>query len=233
MILNLMKTAAVVCAIIFTTSNSMADVSHGTSEEIFGARFKEGKGVELSELTKVSLGVETIEVGENSFDDGVVIDFQVLSAEPPKLMAIIGKNLAASLNEGDSILIGDSSGQILSLTQSSLSGDRELVVSLQKFDRQLNMGDAISALLKFGKKEMVTAVPSTSLLQTVSGTFVYVVNGKHFLRTEVKIGRVGNSLTEITEGLYPGDEVVKTSVDLLWYVELQAIRGGVGCADGH
>ena len=120
------------------------------SEEYFGARFKEGKGVELADQMKKSLNLETIEVKEEPLYE-----------------------------------------------------------------------------------EAVPVIPASSLLETIEGTFVYVVNGKHFLRTAVTVGRSANDKIEITDGLYPGDEVVRNPVRQLWYAELQALRGGKACADGH
>lgn len=125
--------------------NKTAEHGH-SDEEIFGGRFKEGKGVELSEVTRKSLGLETTEVTD-------------------------GKN-----------------GSL---------------------------------------------VPDTSILETADGKFVYVENGVHFIRTPIKTGNSSNGSVEVVDGLYAGDVVVSRPVDFLWYIELQAIRGGVACADGH
>lgn len=131
------------------SSDVQTDVHEG---EIFGARFKEGKGIELSQTMSTSIGLETVEASEELFE---------------------------------------------------------------------------------GITEPMTTIPQSSLLTTSTGTFVYVQNGIHFLRTEVKVGRKDDSRLEITEGLYTGDVVVKSPVNLLWYAELQAIRGGQACADEH
>jgi multidrug efflux pump subunit AcrA (membrane-fusion protein) len=67
----------------------------------------------------------------------------------------------------------------------------------------------------------------------VNGTFVYVPNGRYFFRTPVKVGRKTEETVEVLDGLYSGDEVVREPVTSLWLAELQALRGGVACADGH
>lgn len=78
-----------------------------------------------------------------------------------------------------------------------------------------------------------TVVPRTALLETSEGWSVYVLNGTRWLRTPVKlVGTVAES-TEVTNGLLEGDEVAVSGAQGLWLAELQAIKGGVGCADGH
>ncbi|MDD2942370.1 MAG: efflux RND transporter periplasmic adaptor subunit [bacterium] len=116
----------------------------------FGARFKEGRGVEVSSETKQILGLEIVEVTEEQ------------------------------------------------------QGSRNILV-----------------------------VPASSLLKTITGTYIYVVNGKHFLRTQVTTDKIDKLTARITDGLFSGDEVVTKSVNSLWYVELQALRGGKACTDGH
>ncbi len=79
----------------------------------------------------------------------------------------------------------------------------------------------------------VAAVPADALLRTVKGDFVYVANGEWFLRTPVKIGASDGAWHEVKDGLYEGDSIVTRGTYALWLAELQAVNGGVGCADGH
>jgi hypothetical protein len=73
-------------------------------------------------------------------------------------------------------------------------------------------------------------LPAEALLRTVKGDFVYVANGEWLLRTSVTVAVDG---VTVTDGLYEGDRIVTHGVRALWLTELQAINGGVGCADGH
>lgn len=143
-----MKTQAVTTffLILMLLCSAVNAEEHEKTDNYFGARFKEGKGVEVSEESKKILHIETVEAVE----------------------------------KGDS-----------------------------------------------------TIIPTSALLKTVTGNFVYVVNGKHYLRTEVKGSPIDNKNLSITDGLFPGDEVVVSRVNSLWYAELQALRGGKACADGH
>jgi hypothetical protein len=82
-------------------------------------------------------------------------------------------------------------------------------------------------------KTGVVIVPAEAVLQTAKGDFVYVANESWFLRTAVTQGRHVQEGVEILEGLYEGDTLVTEGVRLLSLAELQALNGGVGCADGH
>lgn len=85
----------------------------------------------------------------------------------------------------------------------------------------------------FGGSAESPAIPADALLRTVKGDFVYVANGEWFLRTPVTIGAADATHIEIKDGLYEGDTVVVKGVRGLSLAEIQALNGGVGCADGH
>jgi len=76
-------------------------------------------------------------------------------------------------------------------------------------------------------------VPVQALLRTSEGSFVFVQNGQRWLRTPVKIGAESVGTIQVADGLLEGDVVAVEGVWDLWLAELQAIKGGVGCADGH
>ena len=76
-------------------------------------------------------------------------------------------------------------------------------------------------------------LPRAALLQTAEGNFVYTVSGERFVRAAVKVGVLNDEFVEITDGLYAGDQVAAQPVMTLWLAELQSLRGGKACADGH
>lgn len=84
-----------------------------------------------------------------------------------------------------------------------------------------------------GGSGSVAAIPKDALLRTVRGDFVYVTNGEWFLRTPVVVGVSDATHLEIRDGLYEGDTIVTKGVRALSLSEIQALNGGVGCADGH
>jgi hypothetical protein len=85
----------------------------------------------------------------------------------------------------------------------------------------------------FGALKGAAAVPVDALLRTAKGDFVWVGNGGWFLRTPVKLGPAEGGWVAVAEGLYEGDTVVIAGARALWLAEIQAVNGGVGCADGH
>ena len=85
----------------------------------------------------------------------------------------------------------------------------------------------------FAEAKGATAIPATALVRTIKGDFVYVVNGDWFLRTPVTLGTDDSVHFAIEEGLYEGDRIVVRGARELWLAELQAVNGGVSCADGH
>jgi hypothetical protein len=75
------------------------------------------------------------------------------------------------------------------------------------------------------------AIPAAALVRTVKGDFVYVANGPWLLRTPVTVGANDAAWFHVSDGLYEGDNVVAVGARALWLAELQAVNGGVGCAD--
>lgn len=92
--------------------------------------------------------------------------------------------------------------------------------------------DAVGAR-DFGAAKGLAAIPASALLRTAKGDFVFVANGGWLLRTPVKAGPTDGAWIAVHEGLYEGDTVVTQGVRALWLAEIQAVNGGVGCADGH
>lgn len=77
--------------------------------------------------------------------------------------------------------------------------------------------------------EAVLVVPKSAVLETTAGASVYVANGEHYKRSNVKVGRAFGDVVEITEGVCEGDEVVTGAAQTLWLIELRAVKGGKGC----
>ena len=81
--------------------------------------------------------------------------------------------------------------------------------------------------------ESALFITESALVETVRGDFVYTLNGAAYLRVAVKTGTRADGRVEIIDGLLEGDEVVVGGAYDLWMIELQAVNGGRGCADGH
>ena len=108
-------------------------------------------------------------------------------------------------------------------------GEYEVVVETEA---PFDSGTRLNATFRAPAGDAVPAVPRSALLKTVEGWFVYAVNESFYLRTPVKVGAMNGELAEITDGLYPGDQIVTSPVDTLWMAELQILRGGKACTCG-
>ncbi len=95
----------------------------------------------------------------------------------------------------------------------------------------LQTGEVVSHT--FASAAEVPSIPANALLRTVKGDFVYVINGSWFLRVEVTAGATDKTHIEVKDGLYEGDAIVIQGVRGLALAEIQALNGGIGCADGH
>jgi hypothetical protein len=210
--------------------------SNAAKEAYFGARFKEGKGVELAPEMRTSLGLETAEVAEGEISSQATVDMQVFAVSPAVLATgLVRQQQTAALRIGDSVLLERERGSatLTRLTPTTRAGELEGTFVVAAYGETPKVGESVVGLIPHSSGEAGAVIPASALLETVSGHFVYVENGSHFLRTAVTVGRSGGDRIEITDGLYPGDVVVKTPVRSLWYAELQALRGGKACADGH
>jgi len=76
-------------------------------------------------------------------------------------------------------------------------------------------------------------IPQSAVVETSEGKHVFVRNGQRWLRTAVKLGAASGEVVDVADGLLEGDVIVVAGGWYLWLAELQAIKGGVGCADGH
>jgi hypothetical protein len=76
-------------------------------------------------------------------------------------------------------------------------------------------------------------IPLSAVVDTAEGKQVYVRNGQRWLRAAVKIAAIAGEDVDVSDGLLEGDIIAVAGGRYLWLAELQAIKGGVGCADGH
>lgn len=108
-----------------------------------------------------------------------------------------------------------------------------------KAGRGLQLSSAATAFIGLQTADVsvgnqgVATVPAGALLRTAKGDFMFVANGGWFLRTPVTVGPADGARLAVKAGLYEGDTVVTHGVSALWLAEIQAVNGGIGCADGH
>ena len=148
---------------------------------------------------------------------------------------------AAKLSEGQTVSVQrrengtQLSGRIVALKHEfqNANGQLEVLLAISDEQKPFAVGEFVSVSVPVGREESVVAVPRSAVFRTAEGDFVYTVSGEHYVRTPIKLGAVNHEFVEVPDGLYAGDQIVLRPVMTLWLAELQAIRGGKACADGH
>ena len=201
-----------------------ADEHHGHAhaEEAVAApaSFKEGKGLQLAAETANALGVKTAEVEERKLARAFQVTASVFDAGPPaRAVTLVPLEIADELERHP-----PSEAKILSVRRdlSSALTQVEVVLALPGSPK---IGTTLEVTLR-GPERTTPALPRSAVLRSATGSFVYVVNGAHLLRTAVKTGASDGAFIEISDGLYPGDAVVTAGVEQLWLTELRLTKGG-------
>lgn len=217
-------------------------------------QLKKGHGLALDAKIKKSIALKVAEVGEERIAPVIKADLHVIRGADTAVLQValtpssggveangwLPAEKATYLKPGQEVALRVDSlgaettekGIVKRLEKSPYAtlNDFEVVVET---DAPLDTGTRLVATFRAAAGEPAPAVPRSALLKTAEGWFVYAVNGSFYLRTAVKIGAMSDEFAEITEGLYAGDQIVTSPVNTLWMAELQSLRGGKACADGH
>ena len=215
-------------------SDAAANVSKPTPEN--GAQFREGQGLTLTDEMKKSIGFKTAEVTEEEIASTITLDLTAINLHEAR--GPLTPLQATSIKSGMEITLTSDSGspatkgtvRQIEKIPFGAPGDVEAIIS---FTDPLAPGKSYQGTIHLPATGPVAAVPTSALLTTAEGTFVYAKNESAYIRTPVKIGAVNGQHVEISDGLYSGDEIVTTPVMSLWMAELQVLRGGKACTCGH
>jgi len=211
--------------------------------------YEEGKGLLLKPETAEAIGLQFASVSEQPLPSRVELEAQVylaagdtMPAHNPKqrsayASAVIPADQAKQLNVGDPVTQtkgkDELSGRLTKISLSPGRGGHQTSLTLEIADPKslLHVGDFIHvAVIGPLAKKPTLSIPRASLLETITGTFVYVDREGHLLRIPVVAGTVAGESVEITEGLTVGDKVVLEPVELIYLTELRLTKGG-GHAD--
>ena len=224
-----------------------SEMGHGKQESPSGASFKLGEGVTLTDETSKILGVEIVDVGEELLPQEV--HFKVQIFDETHHFSELNVHHTGCLFHGSGFLPSDQSdlvkpkqsvklktsqgeildGFVVAVQEPLTQGELEIVVGVTTANRDLKDGEFVNAVISVPRHEPVTVIPSSALLRTIQGTYVYAVNGDAYYRTAVTAGGEVDGKTEIKDGLYGGDQVVTKPVETLWLIELRATKGGGHC----
>lgn len=200
------------------------DHGHGDAHEHAAGEsavlFKAGQGLLLSAETSAALGLETAEVGERAVVPRFELTASVFDAGPPaRASSIVPTAIADALEKHPP-------------TEATLlSVRRDLAPALNQVEIVLALpgAPAVGATVNLtlsGPACEGASVPRAAVLRSATGTFVYVANGTHLLRTPVQTGADDGNYVEILDGLYAGDVVATAAVEQLWLTELRLTKGG-------
>ncbi len=220
------------------------DVPDAAEYENSGVLFSESKGLSVPKSTADFIGLKIVDVEEQKMTSTFRFSGKVYrpSATEKQLTlasAFLNRSDAKRLHEGQRLKIGNANspmtGRIAELQRDTekATGQIEVLLEIDDPQNSLAMGSHVEATVPTGSEENVIGIPETALLRTAEGNFVYTVSGEHLVRSAVTVGEISNAVAEVKEGLYAGDQVVANPVMTLWLAELQSIRGGAACADGH
>lgn len=228
-----------------------AEDAHGHSEET-PTFYEEGKGVELPEETQKAIGLQLAEVTEQEIRESVAFHAQIyrVASEPtrPKsgeqsgrayALAMLVPEDAAKFKPGQAIEFHPKdeagktiAGKLWKLNQgtAAIIGKVEALIEIPDENHKLTLSEFLEGKIPLnGAARKVVSVPPSGILETAQGKFVFVENGGHLLRTEVKTGAVNGEFVEVTDGLYEGDTIAVQPVESLYLIELRATKGGGHC----
>lgn len=210
-----------------------------------GVEFSAGKGLSVPQITRDMLGVKIVDVEEGKASRTIELPLRVFKSVTQDGKAVYLASGTTTTNDVIhlraetklDIKAADGSsavGEVVSVENGSFAstGVPEVIVRVSA-NENIGVGAFLTGSAAVTSAQDVVVIPEEALLKTAEGYFVYVVNGDNLFRTKVSVGGKGNGGAEITDGLYSGDRVVLQPVMPLWMAELQAIRGGKACSDGH
>lgn len=207
-------------------ASSEAGHNHSEHEESegggAGVSFKEGRGLAFKPEVLKALGAKTSEAEERPLADNIRLITQVFETSPQILASATVPAADAEHFEKHPF----KGAKLIRIDRSTASATRlvDLVIALERTPPPA-VGEFVEVVFAAEPTNVLT-VPISALLDSATGTFVYVVNGTNYLRTAVKTGARSADFVEITDGLYAGDVVVTTPVEQLWLSELRLTKGG-------
>ncbi len=218
---------------------------HDHGGEAAGATYAEGRGIELIDETSKAIGLELVEAEERKLAPVVPLEAQVYRAarEPSRAggeqtgfayaAALLTPALAESLRGGETAALGTRTAGYDAIVWRIDPASKEAVNSVEAIlqipdpGSTLAVGDFVTGSVREPAAEQtVLTVPRSAVLETASGKFAFVRNGRHLLRTPVTVGAENSEYAEITDGIYAGDVVAANPVETLYLIELRATKGG-------
>jgi hypothetical protein len=194
--------------------------------EVQAYGFEEGKGVFVGQETREAIGLATADVVVKRIPRTIRARARVFDAG--KAVVVLDAAMAELLHAGQRVLLdGKREGRVSGIERVGDSGNLEVLVSFA--GDALSVGAHVPAAVEIAAERELPSVPESSLLSTAAADFVFVANGGHFQRTEVKLAGRADGWVAVTDGLSDRGRVVTNGVRELWRIELQATKAGAAC----
>lgn len=237
--------AASVCLVGCHDKSAQPGDTDAQGGETHGINFKPKEGLAVPESIARHIGLKLEDVAERKVNGQLAFSAQVYAETGPTerrvtlASAWVEQALAKAIPPGTDIVATTADTNSLAgvvtrvMPAANTNSSAEVLLELRAEAGELRVGDFVHVTANTPGKEDVAVMPRAALLRTAEGTFVYVVNGSRFTRTAVKLGSEQEGVIEVRDGLLAGDKIVVSGVPMLWLAELQGLRGGKACADGH
>ena len=202
-----------------------------------GPKYTAKNGLFVPADTRLSLGMEIVEVTEQRVRATLEVQLRVYQAGKESFLA----NASVAPEEGKALKPGlavqarsngaNLAGRVTQVNDELLkvTGMTEALLEFNDTANPPAVGAFLSASVALDSDAMVLTIPRAALLECSEGHSVYTVSGENLVRAAVKVGAMSSDLVEIQDGLYAGDQVVSRPVMSLWMTELAAVKGGQAC----
>lgn len=234
-----------VCLVGCNDQTSKPSEGQGHAHEEHGIAYKANQGLSVPEEIARHIGLKLDDVAERKVNGQLVFTAQVYGETGPTARRVmlasawVDGQIAKSTPSGTDIVATTTDTNSLNGTitrvvpAANTNSSAEILVELRVEQGEIRLGDFVRVTVSTPGKEDVAVIPHAALLRTAEGTFVYVVNGSRLTRAAVKVGGEQDGVIEVKDGLLAGDKIAVSGVPMLWLAELQGLRGGKACADGH
>ena len=218
---------------------------HADDSDDHGINFKAKEGLAVPDDIARNIGLQLADVTERKVNGQLTFAAQVYGEAGPQAgrvalaSAWVDQTAAQFVPVGLDIVAQTADTNSLSgvvarvLRTADTNAAMEVLLELRAEQAELRPGDFVRVTVSVPGTEALPVVPEAALLRTAEGSFVYVVNGKRLKRAPVKLGSGAEGVVAVRDGLLAGDKIVAAGVPMLWLAELQGLRGGKACADGH
>lgn len=141
------------------------------------------------------------------------------SYRPPKSVSVRTKDSTDSQASGTVWKVDSSSSAVL--------GKSEIILELPDSEHRWKVGDFVSVeISQQGLLQKRPSVPTTAILRTSEGVYVFIDNDGYLQRQSVQVGKQSEGFVEIVNGLSLGERIAVSSVETIHLIELRATKGG-------